>query len=120
MNFDYSPKVAQMRERLLAFFDEHIYPNEARYEKEAYSGERWKVIDVIEELKPLARAQGLWNFFMPPHSGQTHVDDTFEFEGTACLWKIDYYDTSLTYGSDAPWNSEQTKRVLTIMLASEY
>ncbi|RZL06607.1 MAG: acyl-CoA dehydrogenase, partial [Rubrivivax sp.] len=40
MNFDYSPKVTQMRERLLAFFDEHIYPNEKRYLDEVAANRR--------------------------------------------------------------------------------
>ena len=69
MNFDYSPKVQQMREQLLAFFDAHIYPNEARYlaeiEANRKAGNVWRPTAVIEELKPLARKAGLWNLFLP-------------------------------------------------------
>ena len=69
MNFDYSPKVAQMRERLLAFFDEHITPNERRYLEEVEANRRagnpWLPTKVIEDLKPKAREAGLWNLFLP-------------------------------------------------------
>ncbi len=69
MNFDYSPKVQQLQERLLAFFDQHIYPNEKRYHEEVeanrQAGNAWVPTRVIEELKPKARAAGLWNLFLP-------------------------------------------------------
>ncbi|XHS79302.1 acyl-CoA dehydrogenase family protein [Burkholderiaceae bacterium UC74_6] len=69
MNFDYSPKVIEMRERLLAFFDAHIYPNEARFHAEVEAnraaGNAWRPTALIEELKPLARQAGLWNLFLP-------------------------------------------------------
>lgn len=69
MNFDYSPKVEQMRERLLAFMDEHIYPNEHRFHAEIeanrQAGNAWLPTRLIEELKPLARKAGLWNLFLP-------------------------------------------------------
>jgi acyl-CoA dehydrogenase len=44
--------------------DEHIYPNEARYHHEIEQN-RWQPLKVIEELKPKARAAGLWNLFLP-------------------------------------------------------
>ncbi|MGN6828909.1 acyl-CoA dehydrogenase family protein [Paucibacter sp. M5-1] len=69
MNFDYSPKVQEMRERLLAFFDQHIYPNEPRFHAEVEANRRagnaWLPTTLIEELKPLARQAGLWNLFLP-------------------------------------------------------
>jgi acyl-CoA dehydrogenase len=64
VNFEYSEKTKGLQERLLAFMDEHIYPNERRYEEEI-ARERWKPTRVIEELKPKARAARLWNLFLP-------------------------------------------------------
>ena len=65
MYFDYTPKVQALRQKLQAFMDEHVYPNEATFERQAREGERWKVIPIIEDLKPKARAAGLWNLFLP-------------------------------------------------------
>jgi len=65
MPFDPSPKVQQLQQRLAAFMEEHIYPNEARHGQEAESLGPWQVHPVIEELKPKARAAGLWNLFLP-------------------------------------------------------
>jgi acyl-CoA dehydrogenase len=64
MNFDHSSKVKDFQQRLVAFMDEHIYPNEARYHREIEQN-RWQPVKVIEELKPKARAVGLWNLFLP-------------------------------------------------------
>jgi acyl-CoA dehydrogenase len=64
MNFEYSAKVQQLQKRLCAFMDEHIYPNEARFYQEIEKN-RWEPTRVIEELKPKARAAGLWNLFLP-------------------------------------------------------
>ena len=65
MHFEYTPKVQELQKRLRAFMDEYIYPNEATYDKEAREGERWKVLPIIEKLKPIARERGLWNLFLP-------------------------------------------------------
>ncbi|MDQ6758369.1 MAG: acyl-CoA dehydrogenase family protein [Acidobacteriota bacterium] len=65
MNFDYSDKVKGLQGKLLAFMDEHIYPNEQRHHDEVEQGGRWQPSRVIEELKPKARAAGLWNLFLP-------------------------------------------------------
>src|SRR5207249_10503450 len=65
MAFDPSPEVQDLQRRLTAFMEEHIYPNEKRHVEEAESLGPWKVLPLVEELKPKARAQGLWNLFLP-------------------------------------------------------
>jgi acyl-CoA dehydrogenase len=69
MDFGYSPRTQALRERVSAFMAEHVFPNEARYWAELQAnteaGKRWTPLPVIEELKPKARAAGLWNLFLP-------------------------------------------------------
>jgi acyl-CoA dehydrogenase len=69
MNFDYSDKVKSLQARLLAFMDEHVYPNERRFFEEIATnrakGNAWVPTALVEELKPKARAAGLWNLFIP-------------------------------------------------------
>ncbi|MBX9848334.1 MAG: acyl-CoA dehydrogenase family protein, partial [Rhodocyclaceae bacterium] len=65
MHFDYSDKTRQLMDRLNQFMDAHIYPNDDKYHEQARDGDRWKVLPIIEELKPIAKAAGLWNLFLP-------------------------------------------------------
>ena len=69
MNFDYTPKVQELRQKLGSFFDEHIYPNEHVFNSEVAanraSGNAWIPTKLIEALKEKARDAGLWNLFLP-------------------------------------------------------
>jgi acyl-CoA dehydrogenase len=70
MDFAYSERCQELRTRLLAFMDEHIYPNERAFGAEVERngrerGSRWQPLELVERLKPLARRQGLWNLFLP-------------------------------------------------------
>jgi acyl-CoA dehydrogenase len=65
MSYDPSPKVVELQKRLEAFMEEHIYPNEDRHVREAEELGPWKVHPIVEELKPKAKAAGLWNLFLP-------------------------------------------------------
>jgi acyl-CoA dehydrogenase len=64
MDFEFSRKVKDLQGRLQAFMEEHVYPNEQRYHDEIERN-RWSPTRIVEELKPMARAAGLWNLFLP-------------------------------------------------------
>jgi acyl-CoA dehydrogenase len=65
MDFDHSPKVQALQKKLAQFMESHVYPNQKRYKDEVAAGDRWQAPAVIEELKGKARAQELWNLFLP-------------------------------------------------------
>lgn len=67
MDFSFSPKVKELQEKLNAFMDEYIYPNEKVYEEQLNQQKsRWSAVPpIMEELKAKAKEQGLWNLFLP-------------------------------------------------------
>ncbi|HEV7514508.1 MAG TPA: acyl-CoA dehydrogenase family protein, partial [Candidatus Acidoferrum sp.] len=64
MNFEVSEKTKELQNRLQAFMDSHVYPNEEKFQAEIALA-RWKPTRIVEELKAKARHEGLWNLFLP-------------------------------------------------------
>ncbi|MBP6899430.1 MAG: acyl-CoA dehydrogenase family protein [Burkholderiaceae bacterium] len=103
MDFAYSAKTEQYRERLNAFMDQHIFPAEQAYADElaanTAAGKRWTPLQVIEDLKPKARAAGLWNLFMPgtEHGGAGLTNQEYaplaEIMGQV-LWSSEVFNCS--------------------------
>ncbi len=91
MHFEQTAEAKEWIGRVQKFMDDYIYPAVPVYEAQQHEGGRWKVLPILEELKAKAKAQGLWNMFMPSSSGHAHVDDTFKFEGPGL--------SNLTYAS---------------------
>jgi acyl-CoA dehydrogenase len=118
MDFSYSPRTQELQARLSAFMAEHVYPAEAAWaaeiEANTQAGRRWTPLQVIEQLKPRARAAGLWNLFLPPSADGSHsrvgadgaharaeADGEFSFG----LSNQDYAPLAEIMGA-VPWSSE--------------
>ena len=82
MDFTMSPKQKEWLERVQSFMTRHVRPAVPVYKQQDAEGGRWKVIPILEELKAKARAEGLWNMFLPPSS---HEDDEFRGAGLTNL-----------------------------------
>lgn len=74
MDFKSSVRTVEKRERLHRFMDNHIYPNELAYSNEINSGDRWQPSELIEGLKQSAKAEDLWNLFLPDISGLSNLE----------------------------------------------
>ena len=90
MDFDLTDRQVYWRDRVRDFIERKVRPAVPTYEKQDKAGDRWKVIQVVEDLKAEAKEAGIWNLFMPPKSAaHHHVDETFEFEGPG-LTNLEY------------------------------
>ncbi|HVF27260.1 MAG TPA: acyl-CoA dehydrogenase family protein, partial [Pyrinomonadaceae bacterium] len=65
LGFHVSSRAREIYQRLRAFIDAHVYPNEKLFQEQINQGERWRPVPLMEELKAKARAEGLWNLFLP-------------------------------------------------------
>ena len=77
MAFEQSARSLDLQQRLTAFMVEHVYPNESTFQRQIADGDRWQPTAIVEELKPKARAAGLWNLFLPESeygAGLTNVE----------------------------------------------
>jgi len=131
MDFEFSPKVKELQATLAAFMERHVYPSENRYWEEAEAnrakGNAWIPTRIVEELKPKARAEGLWNLWRPKAHGGTLTNLEYaplcEIMGRV-TWAPEVFNCSapdtgnmevlLRYGSP-----EQQKAWLTPLLAGE-
>jgi acyl-CoA dehydrogenase len=115
-------------ERLSVFMDEHIYPNEARFEEEVAHGDRWEPLELIEQLKRRARGEGLWNLFLPDE-GRGEALSNYEYAPLAEImgrveWASEVFNCSapdtgnmevlIRYGTET-----QKRRWLEPLLAGE-
>ncbi len=89
MDFTLNERETYWRDRVRDFINRHVLPRDHEYHAEQATGDRWKVLQVVEEEKARAKAAGLWNLFMPPSSGFPHVDDTVHLEGPG-LTNLEY------------------------------
>lgn len=132
MQFDYSPKVKELRARVDAFMQQHVFPNEQRFydevEANTRKGARWTPTKIVEELKPKARAEGLWNLFLPDSTHGAGLKN-IEYAPLAELmgrvpWASEVFncsapDTGNMETIERYGNAEQKKQWLTPLLAGE-
>ena len=102
MDFQYSAKVKELQARLIAFMEEHIYPNEALFFAEIAAnrkaGDAWIPTKIVEQLKAKARDAGLWNLFLPESAlgaGLTNLEyaPLCEIMGRS-LWSAEVFNCS--------------------------
>src|SRR5437899_1405748 len=82
MDFTMSERQKEWLDRVQSFMTKHVRPAVPVYRQQDEEGPRWKVIPILEDLKKKAKAEGLWNMFMPPSA---HEDDEFRGAGLSNL-----------------------------------
>jgi len=127
MDFQHSPRSQSLQQRLQDFMAQRVYPAESLYQQQLREGNRYRNPPVMEDLKAAARAEGLWNLFLPGGHGaglsNLEYAPLAEIMGRV-MWAAEVFNCSAPdtgnmevlaqYGTD-----EQKKRWLEPLLAGE-
>ncbi|HEV3093331.1 MAG TPA: acyl-CoA dehydrogenase family protein [Solirubrobacteraceae bacterium] len=66
MDFEHSPRTQELLERLISFQEQEVAPREEAYHRELLArADPWVVLPAVQELKAIAKREGLWNLFLP-------------------------------------------------------
>src|SRR3954453_20167276 len=108
MDFSPSPRAADLTERVRDFMTTEIEPVEAQYHRDVAalreSGDPWQPLPLVAQLQAKARAQGLWNLFLPPSTKVPHAGDysvRFGTDGGEGLTNLDYAPVAESMGRSA-------------------
>ncbi len=96
--YETSARAKELRLRLLAFMEEHIYPHETLYMEQGLTGDRWQPRPIVESLKTKAKMAELWNLFLPESeqgAGLTNLEyaPLCEIMGR-CAWSAEVFNCS--------------------------
>ncbi len=100
MHFEYSDKTKEYIARVSDFMDKHIFPNLDTFTQQHEAGDRWVTPQIVHDLKAIAKSEGLWNMFMPPHA----ETDEGEWQGPG-LTNMEYAPLAELMGR-VSWASE--------------
>ncbi|MDP6377042.1 MAG: acyl-CoA dehydrogenase family protein [Pseudomonadales bacterium] len=128
MNFEFSDKVRTLQDRLTAFMDEHIYPIEGEYSEHVKAAGGWTTPPIMDQLKEKARAEGLWNLFLPDEEHGAGLNNLEYAPLAEIMGRVDW--SSEAFNCSAPdtgnmevlaryGTQEQQDRWLTPMLNGE-
>src|SRR3982750_3482783 len=128
LGFQVSVRAREIYQKLRAFMDAHVYPNEKVFREQIDEGDRWQPAPLMEELKARAREEGLWNLFLPESeygAGLTNLEyaPLCEIMGSSFfaseVFNCSAPDTGNMEGLRRYGGAEQPKQWLDPLLAGE-
>ena len=107
---EFSENAREWQQRVKAFMDEHIYPNEATYNEQLNTGDRWQPVQIVEDLKEKAKEAGLWNMFLPASQNGAGLNNLEYAPLSEQLGKVGFASETMNCSAPDTGNMEVLER----------